>query len=108
MPIHIHLFPEDILEGKYLLQESRLLYFKALKSQENYIKIRKKELRLKAQLKSKIKILSSSIKFLHDSLPEIREVEMNAIESKDEEMNYSLVEQDLRDIQSNLKRIREI
>lgn len=110
MPIHIQFHPEDILESKYLIQESRFLYFQSLKSQENYIKIRGRELKLKAQLKAKLKLFSSSLKFLQSSLPEINEKEMEEAESRKgfDNPEYSFIEQDLRDIQSNLKRITKV
>ena len=106
MVVHIEFSPEDILEGKFILQESRLLYFQSSKSQENYTKIRGKELKLKSLLKSKFKILSSSLKFLESSLPVIDEKTIK--KSGSNEKGYSFVEQDLRDIQSNLKRIKGI
>ena len=108
MAVHVQFSPEDLNEGQVLIHESRLLYFKAIKSQENYIKIRRKELKLTASIKTKINLLSSSLKILHSSLPIIKESDMEEAESGNFDGDYIQVEQDLRDIQSNLKRIRGI
>ena len=107
MAVHIQFSPQEILEGKYLLSEAKILYFNAIKSQENYIKMKQKEMRLKLSLKTKFKILSSTLKFFQSTLPEIKSGDIEDAESESSAGKYSFIEQDLKDIQSNLKRITE-